>query len=227
MATTVQNIIDGVKWQADLQQGSRLASADLIPVIDAAYKEAWDAIVAEYDDFFVKTISGISITGGAGLNTYQIVASDFFKLKSVQKLNGSVYGPPLGTHEFNEMGAVGELSWRLEDDTIYFEPELSCNGTYRIKYVYTPADLTAAGDTIVDRTNGAIKQFCIDTVAARAALREEDADVEKLLGFRTAMMSRIAKMVGHRKAGRGKKVADTRRGNRFRFMTRSGLALPS
>lgn len=226
MATTVQNIIDGVKWQADLQQGGRLANADLIPEIDAAYKEAWEAIVAEYDDYFIKKVTDFAIVGGVGANTYQITATDFYKLKAIQPQRGATFAPPLPTHTLNEAGAVAELSYRLAGDLVYFEPELSCAGTYRLWYVYTPPDLTLTSDTIVD-LNGAVKMFIRDAVATRAVLREEDSDVATMEKLRDRMMGRIARMAAHRNAGRGKKVQDTRRGGRFRFMTRSGMSLPS
>lgn len=225
MATTVQNIIDGIKWQADLQQGNRLLPADLIPEVDAAYKEAHEVIVAEWEDYFVKKVTDFAIAGGAGANTYTIAATDFFKLKGIQKQAGSTWAPPLPTHGFNEMGAVTELSYRHQADTIYFEPELSCAGTYRLWYVYTPADLTLVTDTIVD-INGMVKAFIRDAVATRAILREEDSDVAMMGKLRDDMRARLARMAARRNAGRGRKVADTRRGARFKFMTRSGLVLP-
>lgn len=215
-----------MKWQVDKQVGNRLLAADLIPEVDAAYKEAWEAIVAEYDDYFVKKVTDFVIVGGVGLNTYTIAAADFYKLKAIQPLRGVTFADPLPTHTLNTAGSVPELSYRLQGSDVYFEPELACAGTYRLWYVYTPPDLTAAGDTIVD-LNGAVKRFCIDTVACRASVREEDTRQDALLGFRNAMMARIAKMAAHRNAGRGKKVQDTRRGSRFRFMTRSGMHLPS
>lgn len=229
MATTVQNILDGIAWQTDLEASAgtnkRLDPAKLIPEIDAAYKEAWETVVAEYEDYFVKKVADFAITGGVGLNTYTIAANDFYKLKAIQPQRGTTFAPPLPTHSLNEAGAVPELSYRLVGDTVYFEPELSCAGTYRLWYIYTPADLTAAGDTIVD-INGALKRFCIDAVATRALAREEE-DPSVLAGLRDRMMARIAKMAAHRNAGRGKKVQDTRRPGRFRFMTRSGMGIPS
>lgn len=222
---TVADVISGVKWQVDKQLGNRLLSADLIPEVDAFYKEAWGAIVAQYDDYLVKKLgTDITITGGAGLNSYQIVATDFWKVKAVQKLNGSVYDPPLPRHELNEVGRVDELSYRLVDDTLYFEPELSCGGTYRLWYVYTPAALTATGDVLKD-VNDCVKRFCVDAVAARALQRDEK-DPTYLEKLKAEMMNRIARETSHRNAGRGRRIQDTRRESAFRFMTRSGRYVP-
>jgi len=226
VATTVQNIIDGVKWQVDLQQGGRLANADLIPRIDAVYKEAWEAIVEQFDDYFVKKVTDFTITGGAGANTYAIVATDFYKLKGIQLLFGTVFGPPLPMHSFNEAGAVDELSYRLVDSTVYFEPELSCGGTYRLWYVYSPPDLTQVSDPIVD-INGAVKQFCIDAVSFRSHLREEDSDSATMKVLRDEMLARIRRSAANRNAGKGKKVARTRT-TRRRWLnrTKTGYYLP-
>jgi len=224
---TVQDVIDGVKWQADLQQGNRLTNADLIPIIDSMYKLAWEAIVEQYDDYFVKKISpDVAITGGVGLNTYTIVATDFFKLKAVQPLIGLTFAQPLEAHGMNEMGAVPDWSYRLVDSTIYFEPELSCAGTYRIWYIYTPPDLTAVGNTFVD-INGMVKRFLIDAVTARVNLREEDTDTAVIQGLTTEMLARIRRVTANRNAGRGKRVARTRTSRRRALArTKTGYYLP-
>jgi hypothetical protein len=222
VATTVQNIIDGIKWGTDLQAGNRLLAADLIPEIDAAYKEAWEIIVAAYEDLFVKKVD-LTITGGVGLNTYASLPSDFWKVKGIQRQAGVTFGAPIPVNQFAEAGAADEPSYRLVDGTLYFEPEASSGGTYRLWYVYAPPDLTATTDVIVDRANGAVKRFIIDTVGVRVQGREEE-DAGVLAGFRARLEARISKMAAHRRGGR--RIADVRRPARFRFLTRSGLALP-
>ncbi|MFN2616452.1 MAG: hypothetical protein ABR581_04920 [Thermoleophilaceae bacterium] len=229
----MQQILDQVAWQTDLEASvgtnKRLDPAKLVPEVDALYKEAWEVAVDGYDDLFIKKVADFAITGGVGANTYSLVAAtDFYKLKSIQRLTGATYGPPLPTHPWNQIGDVDELSYRLQDSnpaTVYFEPELSCAGTYRLYYVYQPADLTAAVDQIVD-FNGAFRRYIIDALCARVLSREEEDP-----GFQAQLMARftqrIAKMAATRSnAGRGKKVADVRTNRRFRFMTRTGYSLP-
>lgn len=231
---TVQNILDQVAWQTDLEASvgtsKRLDPAKLIPQINATYKESWEIAVAACEDWYIKKVADFAITGGVGLNTFSLGSTaDFYKLKAIQRQAGnSVFGPALPTHPFNMIGMVDELSYRLQDSspaTVYFEPELSCAGTYRLWYVYTPPDLTAAVDTLVDPLNGAIKQFIEETITMRVLAREEEDPglAEQLVARFTA---RVASAASMRNVGRGKKIADVRSARRFRFMTRSGYSLP-
>lgn len=230
---TVQNILDQVAWQSDLEASvgtsKRLDPAKLIPEVNALYKEAWEIAVNACEDWFVKKVTDFPIVGGVGANTFSLgPTSDFYKLKAIQRLNGATFGPPLPTHTFNEIGQVEELSYRLQDispPTVYFEPELSCGGTFRLWYVPLPADLTAAVNTVVDPLNDAITRFIIDALVLRVKAREEeDPDVHAQLVARYT--ARIASAAADRNKGRGKKVADTRSNRRFRFMTRTGYTLP-
>jgi hypothetical protein len=233
MPTTVQNILDQVAWQTDLEASTgtnkRLDPAKLIPEVDALYKEAWELAVDQCEDLFIKKVTDFAITGGVGLNTYNVTtgATDFFKMKSIQRLNGSVYGPPLPTHPWNQIGAVDELSYRIQDSnpiTVFFEPELSCAGTYRLYYVYQPADLTLVSDPIID-FNGCFRRFIVDALALRVTAREEE-EPDVLAQLVSRFTARISKVASSRNLGRGKKVADVRSGRRFRFMTRTGFSLP-
>jgi len=230
---TVQNILDAVAWQSDQESSvgtnKRLDPAKLIPEVDALYKEAWEIAVNACEDWFVKKVSDFAITGGVGLNTYSLAgATDFYKLKAIQRQVGATFAPPLPTHSFNEIGNVEELSYRLQDinpATVYFEPEMSCAGTYRLWYVYLPTALTAAGDTVVDPLGGAIARFITDALVLRVRTREEE-DLEASAQLIARYTARVMAAAADRNKGRGRKVADTRGGRRFRFMTRSGYPLP-
>jgi len=223
---TVQDVLDGVRWQADISSTGRLADANLIPIVDSMYKIAWEAIVEQYDDYFVKKVTDFSIAGGVGANTYAIAATDFFKLKAVQRKVGDTYAPPLPAHGMNEMGGARELSYRLVDSTVYFEPEMSCAGDYRLWYIYTPPDLTAAGNTFTD-INGMIKRFLIDAVTVRVNLREEDVDTAAIKALADEMLTRIRRVSANRNAGKGRQVARTRTTRRRAFnRTKTGYYLP-
>ena len=226
---TAQQCFDRIQWQTDLQTGSRLLAAEVLPFINLAYREAWDIMVASYEDYFVKLHSPGTFTmaGGSSGNTYQITATDFYKVKGVQMQFGSRWSNPLPTFEFNEWGQPPDgLSYRQEFDTLYFEPnELLAGWTFRLWYVYKPADL-ALGDTVVD-VNGWVEQFIIDTVAIRVLGREEE-DASLLQASRGQIEARIKKMAANRNAGKTRRVARTRVTTRSRRAnrTRTGLYLP-
>lgn len=227
---TAQQCIDRSKWQADLEAGTRVGASALLAFLNLAYREAWDLFLANgYEDQFVKLhASTFTMAGGSTGNTYAIAISDFYKLKGVQYLTGDRWSDPLPTHEFNEMGEPPDgLSYCHLGDTLFFEPhETLASYTFRLWYVYKPADL-ALGDSIVD-VNGQIEQYIIDTLGARSGLREEDADVSVLLGLKKQLEERIVTMAAARNAGKGKKIARTRRSRwrRHPNRTRTGIYLP-
>ena len=227
---TAQQCFDRIQWQTDLQTGSRLVAAEVLPFINLAYREAWDILVASYEDYFVKLnttpASTFTMAGGSSGNTFQITATDFYKVKGVQMLFGDRWSNPLPTFEFNEWGNPPDgISYRQEYDTLYFEPNDSLAGnTFRLWYVYKPADLVL-GDTVVD-VNGWVEQFIIDTVAIRVLGREEE-DASLLQASRGQIEARIKKMAANRNAGKTRKVARTRLTRRNRTnRTRTGLYLP-
>jgi len=225
---TAQNIVDRVKWQCDTLTDGSIVDADILPFVNLAYREAWDMCVASGEKYFVKvhTPGTFTLTGGVSGNSFQITATDFFKVFGVQMLAGNRWSDPLPTFEFNEWEQSRDgLGYIHLDDSLYFEPNESLSGkTFRLWYVYKPADL-ALGTTFVDPLNGAVEQYMIDTCAIRATHRAEE-DASALLALQKGLQDRIAKMAANRNAGKGRRVARTRGGRRFRFMTRSGIPLP-
>lgn len=123
--TTAQNCIERARWQADLQLGApsgRLIDSEILPFLNLAYREAWDLIIASYEDYAVKLHSPGTFTLAGGLtgNTYQITATDFYKVRAVQMLVGSRWSDPLPTFEFGEWGGPRDgISYRQEADTLY------------------------------------------------------------------------------------------------------------
>lgn len=231
--STAQQCIDRVRWQVDLQVGApngRLVDTELLPFLNLAYREAWDLILASYEDYAVKLHSPGTFTmaGGISGNTFQITAADFYKVKAVQILYGSRWSDPLPTFEMNEWGGPPNgMSYKHIADTLYFEPNETLAGwTFRLWYVYKPTDL-ALGDTVVD-PNGWVEQFIIDTLAMRIQHREEE-DWQAPKVFRDGLVERIKAMSANRNAGKGRKIARTRwslRSARNRNRTRTGYPLP-
>lgn len=222
---TVQTAIDMVKWQVDMQTGNRLVSADLIPFINLAYKDAWETIVGAYEDHFVKkAASDYTVAGGSGANTIDISAlTDFLRIRALRRQVGTKWSDPLPTWQMAEWGYPDELSYRLIASTIELQPETTCAGTYRLHYVYLPTDLTATSDTLQD-INGKVLAYIVDTIGIRVKHREEE-EAAGLIKLRAELVERMAGTFSHRQ-GRPKKIADVRAGRRFRFMTRSGYHLP-
>lgn len=224
MAVTVQNCIDAVRWQVDKQApNTRIVDADLIPFVDMANKECWDIVVATYEDYYTKLSAESTLTGGATSCTIAL-ATDFYKLRGVQLKSGTLWLDPLPSFESPNRGMVEELSYRLQETTIQFEPIDHCAGTYRYWYVHLPIDLTAVGDTVPD-LNGWFKQFIVDTLCVRVLARDEK-DTGVYAGFRSQLIERLKSMAHNRDAGRPRRIADARGGIRFTHMTKSGRYVP-
>lgn len=228
---TAQQCIDRSKWQADLENGGRVVAATVLPFVNLAYREAWDLFIAHgFEDKFVKLHAAtFTMAGGSSGNTFALsAATDLYKVKGVQYQTGDRWSDPLPTFEFNEMQDPPDgLSYCQLGDTLYFEPNESLAGyTFRLWYVYKPTDL-ALGDSITD-VNGQIEQYIIDTLGARVSLREEDADTGALLGLRKALEERVVLMAAALNAGKGKRIAITRRSRwrRHPNRTKTGIYLP-
>lgn len=202
---TVATVIAQVKWQADRQRGGRLVTADLIPVANLVYKEAWDILIASGEEYFIKTSAEFTLTGGSSSFSYDFsaVISDFYKLKAVQAKVGTYWSEPLQVYAPGRR----QISYRLESSVLYLEPQDGCAGTYRFRYVYKPPDLTAVGDAIVD-VNGWVEQYMVQTMTILVRDREEE-DSSLLQRLRQGLEARIQKMAVHRAGAR--KVANVRK----------------
>ncbi len=204
---TVATVIAQVKWAADRERGGRLGDAKLIPIANLAYKEAWDLLVSSAEDYFVKTTANFTLLGDPSSFSRSLsTETDFYKLKAVQRLNGDEWSAPLLVYVPG--GERRGVTFRLEEGSIYFEPQDGCAGTYRIRYVYMPPALTATTDPIVD-VNGWVEQYLVDTITVRVRDREEES-ASLLGGLRQALDRRIEKMAKHRSGG-PLRVADVRR----------------
>jgi hypothetical protein len=204
---TVATVIAQVKWQADRQRGGRAQTADLVPVANRAYKEAWDIIVQSHEDYRTVTSDDQVLAGGDGGNEIEL-EEDFYKLVAVQQKCGTDWGPPLPYYA----GAREELSYRLEGGSIFVEPPSCAAGTYRYRYVTLVADLTDAGDEIED-VNGWVEAFMVDTMTVRVTEREEE-DAGLLVRLRDELKQRVLTMAAHRSGP--KRAADVRRRRRGR-----------
>ncbi len=219
MGTTLEALRTKIRWQAETDS-ARTDSDRLNEIINLAYASAWDTIIATYEDYASTFSDEFTLTGGPDGNTEDIDEdAGFYKLRAVQRKIGTRWSDPLPTFELDEMGCAPELSYRLMDSTLYFEPAENCAGTYRYLYVYKPEPL-ADGDELRD-LNGAVEMFVIAACVALIHERDED-DASVMLSLQGGFEQKIAKMAAHRNAGRPKRVADRRGGVPFRFMTRSG-----
>lgn len=200
---TVAAIISQVKWQADKQRGGRIDATDLVPLANRAYKEAWDVIVASGEDYFIRTSSEFTLTGGPSSFSRVISETDFYKIKAVQPKCQDQWGEPLLPYVPGRLG----VTYRLEGSTLYFEPQDYCAGTYRYRYHYQPADLTLVTDPIQD-VNGWIEAYMVDAMVARIRDREEE-DPNFIASLQQDLAQRIQRMAAHRAGPR--RVADVRR----------------
>jgi hypothetical protein len=212
---TVTTLAAQIGWQVDRVRGGRVAAADLLAFAIQHYREAWEIVINACRERFVKTgpaAGTFALTGGASSNSYPIVESDFYDLfhgerGAVQlRHEDGVNWLDVPEHRREK----SRLSYRFEGDTIFLEPPDDAIGTFRFRYVYKPADLSAVGTTIVD-FNGWIERYLLDVLTVRVRDREEEQPgiIADLL---TAHTARVAAFASNRRApGRVRDVRSRRR----------------
>lgn len=223
--STRSEVRDRLLWQGNLENWDGLTTARANEMIQLAYDDAWNIIIAAHEDYAITVGGSFTLAGGSGGNTHALSSyTDFIKLRGVQRQFGGRWGDPLPTFEFDEMGSPGQLSYRLMNSTLYFEPQESAAGTYRIWYVQKQAALSGDSSVVQDPCGGAVEEFIIATVALKARIKD-GASTSELERLRQEFAGKVRSAAANRHAGRPKQVSDARGALRRRLAhrTRSGI----
>jgi hypothetical protein len=212
---------------ADANDSTVVDSTTFNAWIADAYQEAWDILIEAYEDYRVK-LSGTAVISSGNTITMASTAptgfgaTDFLKVKQVERLSGS-YWVPLDSFPLQESRDVPPWSYRVMDGTMYILPSSQAAGSYRMYYVYSTAALTAdssTGSTIEDTNNGLVARYIHDAVLIRLKDKcEEDTSSAHARLERTVEHMR---RLGANRDGRPKRIADVR-GTGYAYRTRSGI----
>jgi hypothetical protein len=212
---TVADVRAAVQQQGDFENDPHKGTAEIDAQIVRAFREGWATMLKASRYYFLKPAT-FSLVGGVAAQTYDLATNvtDFLEAYKLERDDGSGEYPevvwPIDVLERHERTGRG---WFIHDGTLRVEPAGSAAGSYRLWYVYKPADPTA---TIVDPT-GLLEQFIIDTVTYRLSLKEEQASAE-LKTLRDELKAEVRALAGARMFPRT--AVDVGGGRRFRYMTR-------
>lgn len=177
-----------------------ITNAELNSYINASVAELYDLILSAYDSDYYLTSTNPTVTGGS--NEVSLPA-DFYKLKAVEKQNGSNWE---NIHKFNFNDRnKGGLRYRIRKDKLTFTDNLSSGDVIRIWYSPKATTLSLDADTF-DGVNNWEEYVVID--AAIKMLTKEESDTSTLMSQKQAIGSRIMAMSDDRDAGEPDSISD-------------------
>lgn len=164
--------------RADMESSSFISNAEANDMINEAYQELYDMLVEAFENYYFKD-QNVNLVPGT---TNYALATDFYKLISMNYLNGTRYET---VFPFNELERNASLV-------------LSNNvpaGSMLIRYVPQPTLLVADGDTI--ETFNGWESLLITDVAIMMLTKEESA-TDQLEARREREYKRIEQMAQNR-----------------------------
>jgi hypothetical protein len=194
-------------------------------MVEAAYRAAWDLILAKWQDYAI-TSRDFTISSG---NSHTLIADSpaanqiartlFYKLRMVQRQFGDGKYKAIESFGLEESGEgdVG-LGYMFLGDVIYIETSETAAGNYRAWCIPTPAALSGDSSVIVDPVNGAVLQYVIDVVCKRLRAKD-DLSPGAFEKFAEELEARIDRMGGNRDA-RPRKIPDVRARMGLRYRSR-------
>ena len=177
---TVQDVIDDVRALTSHDTDEQVTDAQLIPWISDVNDELWGDVTTDVPVPFLKVASPFTLSSG---NTFDLsTVTDYDHAYRLDRLLGSVYRPILVADSLDpETATAGAFLERGGFLEVY--PSQQAAGTYRLTYVPTTPELTAAGDPLpLAGTRNILAHrvyalvFCRDENEDRAPLHMQRAD---------------------------------------------------
>lgn len=213
-----------LKSSADVEDSNVIDSTTLNSWTADAYQEAWDILVEAYEDYRTKLSGTAVVTTGTSITIAStaptgFTATDFLKVKQVERLSGSQW-VPIQPVPLQETVDVAPWGYRLHDATMYLYPTSQAAGSYRMWYVYATAALSGDSSTIDDLNNGLVVRYMLDACIIRIKDKQEE-DTSSAYARLQKTEAHMRKLAANRD-GRPKPIADVR-GGRYTHRTKSGI----
>lgn len=178
-----------------------------------SFRRAWDLIIAAHEDYTLKVTSPFTLTTSVNyVDLSSSVATDFYKPRILERLDGTVYNKVEYFNVANKDYVVGPAYMLYGvGPTLRVEPADEAEGTYRLWYLYLPAWPSSDTPAIPD-INGLVEQFIIADCAAKLKDKEE-SDPSLLISERDNVAAMIAKMAPGRHESRNPVILNRQRFN--------------
>lgn len=214
MSVTLADLKTRALEKADMVSSSFVTPTELRGYINASGAELHGILTLRFEDQFVSpTPTQFTLTGSSNV---QSLASDFYKLRGVDRMSGADW-VPVRSFQWEERGAWNRSSsvvdgrgvrCRVVGSSLYLVPESAAAGTYRYWYCPRWTDLTSDSDVLPDgMTQGRWDEYIAVDVAIKC-LMKEDTDVSALMVQKRALLERVEREASNRDASEQERIVD-------------------
>jgi hypothetical protein len=189
LTVSLDNLIARVRTLADIPSSSHVTNAEITDFLNVEGAEYHDLLIQA--DLYNMIRVSFTVTGSTG--PVAIPVTDFQKVMGIDKVV-SGRDVALGEWSFNERGLVNSTQtyaaywepvpfYKLLGQYIYFYPESSMQGTYKLWYMPRWRDLVSGSFTTLPDvyTTNHWEDYMVLGAAARCALKEESTDANAML----------------------------------------------
>jgi len=205
LAATLATLRTRAQRRADLENSNFVGTAEWTDLINEAYVELWDLLVAAYADWFLSS-SEFTLSGSTST---QALPADFYKLVELDYVTGP------GTDDFDPVPRFtfrarnrGDRAYRVMGNLIRISPATQAPGTYRAWYIQGPTLLVNDADsTSALIPTGMAEQF-IPLVAGIKANTKQKKDSSELERELARLTKRIETMTVDRDTGEPTRILE-------------------
>ena len=218
---TLSGLITNTRSLADIIGSDFITDSEITTFINNSISELYDLIQDQEVDYF--TITGsFTIASPSGQAT---LPDNFYKLKALDKLNGSTYNmvTPFNIYERNKTTSNfpyftsednnADVNYKVVGTNIYIVPPEQSPGTYRLWYIPTAPILVSGTDTI--QFQAAWNEYISVGAAIQCKIKEESSTYELELR-RSQLEKRIEKVASDRDTGGLIRIQNIR--NKWRYL---------
>lgn len=210
--TTLANLIQMVRWRADLGDSSTgseyVTDAEITAYLNSSLGELDDILTTTYETYKTTKVT-ISITSG---NSFPVPAN-FLQLRGVDRQISGVWATlyPFNSEQRNSFnypwlaaplpGGYAEVFYQLAGANVEIIPASSAIGVYQLHYVPEFVKLVSVGDTLQSYMDSqAWHEFAVAGVCAKI-LMKQDLDPSAFFAEKQAHQQRIVNAAKPRDIG--------------------------
>ena len=227
MAESLTNLRTRALRRADRENdphiGTTGSPSEATTLVNEGYQALWELILS-VDEHYFDALYTFTVAAGASTKALSdIVAAGVHRLYDVQRLEGTLYGPPLPVLPEGERGMASELSYYVFGQTLVLEPASLAPGSYQAKATPMITNLSNDNDTIHAAIPTGWDRFIVNHAAMEMIGKSDDEDgrIRDLRKDQDALTAIITNSAARRISGQ-KRVGDVRQARHFRNVTKTG-----